>query len=147
MQRVLLLCGLCRLKSYLILCSVPAVNMFTTYYLSLDGVFACLELPRGEVILDPNRVCKKSIPGVKESLLEVQRKQLIDTCFVLLSATRCRVDRSRGSAGVAALGESLRLIAADRPQYSQTTNYIRVKATTKCCCSNFEGTGPCRRFP
>ena len=35
-----------------------------------------------EVLLDPGRGCKNGIPGPKESLLEVQRKQLIGAWFV-----------------------------------------------------------------
>ena len=53
----------------------------------------------------------------------------------LLSATRCRVERYRINAGVVALGESLRLIVAW--EASLLPNYIRVKATTNCYCSNF----------
>ena len=43
----------------------------------------------------------------------------------LLSATRCRVDYHRINAGVVAPGESLRLIAAERPHSSQTINELK----------------------
>ena len=37
---------------------------------------------------------------------------------------RCRVDCHRVNAGVLALGEGLRLNAAERPRESQTTEYV-----------------------
>ena len=35
-----------------------------------------------QIIRDLSRGCKKGIPGLEESLLEAQIKQLMGTCFV-----------------------------------------------------------------
>ena len=50
-------------------------NCNTLLYYSCINTFSA-------VLLDPNRGWTKGIPGVGESLLEVQRKQFIGTCCV-----------------------------------------------------------------
>lgn len=86
----------------------------------------CTKLDLKAVVLDLNGT-KMAInaAGLHENGTKTARTTVV---FVsprqLLSATRCRVDRHRITAGVVfivALGESLRMMAAERPPSSQTT--------------------------
>ena len=47
--------------------------------------------------------------------------------IVVLSATRCGADGQISNAGVATLGESLRLVAAERRHRSQNCNLVRIE--------------------